>query len=243
MTTLFDSTDPTQIPNGAPAVAGYVDGRYAWSQAAWAAFPAAEKVTITVLGTHGARVADVELGDLTAGQGAAWAVGELWSLRRPTLYASRDTWPAIVTALGGLGVSTSEVDWWAADPTGVPHLVPGSVATQWAWHSLGQTGAANVDISMTGPGWPSSLVPVPSRAPTVAIVDYPAGDGYWEVGSDGGVFAYGAAPFLGSLGGLVLTAPIASATATPDGRGYRLAGADGAVYCFGTATYHGGSNA
>ena len=29
----------------------------------------------------------------------------------------------------------SRIRWWIADPTGVPHIVPGSSATQWYWGS------------------------------------------------------------------------------------------------------------
>ena len=249
MTLLQDSTDPAAIV--APeAVAGYIDGLYRWPAEAWASFPGIPHVTITVLGIHGARVCDCETGDLSSGAAAAWAVGELWSLRRPTIYCNRSTWPQVIAALAGLKVTPSQVDWWIADPTGTPHLIEGTVATQYAWHQLGQV-AANVDLSLCAPGWPVSITPVtppvstpapPARPATVAIMDYAPGNGYWEVRSDGGVFAYGRAPFLGSLGGKVLSAPIIDACATATGKGYRLVGADGAVYCWGDAHYFGGVN-
>ena len=248
MTELFDSVDPWAIPTSAPAVAGYVDGLYRWAPEAWARFPGIPHVTITVTGLHGARVCDCETGDLSAGAAAAWAVGELWQLRRPTIYCNRSTWPDVQAALAGLQVGASEVDWWIAAPSGIPLLIPGTVATQYAWHSLGQV-AENVDLSVTAPGWPVSIAPVPPAPPapparpvTVAIMDYQAGHGYWEVRSDGGVFAYGEAPFLGSLGGKVLSAPIVDGSATSTGKGYRLVGADGAVYCWGDAHYFGGVN-
>jgi hypothetical protein len=38
----------------------------------------------------------------------------------------------------------SHVRYWIADPTGQPHIVPGSDATQWYWGS-------NVDISTATP--------------------------------------------------------------------------------------------
>ncbi len=34
------------------------------------------------------------------------------------------------------------------------------------------------------------------------------GGGYWLQGSDGGIFSFGDAPFLGSLGGVRLNAPM-----------------------------------
>ena len=45
-------------------------------------------------------------------------------------------------------------------------------------------------------------------APIAGIVPTPSNDGYWLVAVDGGVFAYGDAPFLGSTGGTVLESPV-----------------------------------
>jgi hypothetical protein len=36
----------------------------------------------------------------------------------------------------------------------------------------------------------------------------PDGRGYWMVASDGGVFAFGDAPYEGSMGAVHLTAPV-----------------------------------
>ena len=38
-----------------------------------------------------------------------------------------------------------QVRWWIADPTGVPHIVPGASATQWYW-------GHNYDITTARPG-------------------------------------------------------------------------------------------
>ena len=43
----------------------------------------------------------------------------------------------------------------------------------------------------------------------------PDGKGYWEVASDGGVFAFGDAGFYGSMGGKSLNAPVVGITADP----------------------------
>lgn len=73
----------------------------------------------------------------------------------------------------------------------------------------------------------------------------PTGDGYWLTQNGGGVYAFGAAPFLGSLPagpgglGIVPAAPIAGIAATPDGAGYWLVGQDGGVYAFGDASFYG----
>ena len=63
----------------------------------------------------------------------------------------------------------------------------------------------------------------------------PTGHGYWLVGADGGVFAFGDAAFEGSTVGVSLAAPIIGIVPTRDGGGYWLVGADGGVFAFGDA--------
>ena len=62
-----------------------------------------------------------------------------------------------------------------------------------------------------------------------------AGSGYALVAADGGVFAFGGAPFLGSPAATPPPRPIVGIEYTPSGRGYWLVGADGAVIAFGDA--------
>ena len=69
--------------------------------------------------------------------------------------------------------------------------------------------------------------------------------GYRLVASDGGVFSYGDAPFLGSHGGSSLNKPIVGIAATPNGKGYWLVASDGGVFSYGDAPFlgsHGGSS-
>jgi hypothetical protein len=83
---------------------------------------------------------------------------------------------------------------------------------------------------------------IPINAPIVAGEVNAAGDGYWLLGADGGVFNFGAAGFFGSVPG-VLTVPMhAPATAinrTRSERGYWITAADGGVFAFGDAHFAG----
>ena len=79
--------------------------------------------------------------------------------------------------------------------------------------------------SWCSPSWPA---PRPVSPP-----------GYWSVAADGGVFAFGADSFYGSLGGITLDAPIVGMAPTPDGRGYWLVANDGGVFTFGDAKFYG----
>jgi hypothetical protein len=64
-------------------------------------------------------------------------------------------------------------------------------------------------------------------------------NGYREVAADGGAFNFGASPFLGSLGGVKLDAPIVATADDPLGPGYWMVGSDGGVFSFGIAGFYG----
>jgi hypothetical protein len=59
------------------------------------------------------------------------------------------------------------------------------------------------------------------------------------VATDGGIFAFGDAPFRGSTGGIKLFRPVVAMASTSDGNGYWLVASDGGIFAFGDAPYHG----
>ncbi|MGQ0521960.1 MAG: superoxide dismutase family protein, partial [Actinomycetota bacterium] len=63
--------------------------------------------------------------------------------------------------------------------------------------------------------------------------------GYWMVASDGGVFGFGKAGFLGSMGATRLNQPMVGLAATPSKAGYWLVASDGGVFGFGDAKFFG----
>jgi hypothetical protein len=65
------------------------------------------------------------------------------------------------------------------------------------------------------------------------------GHGYWLVGSDGGIFTFGAAQFYGSTGDIGLQRPVVGITPTSDDGGYWLVASDGGVFSFGDTQFYG----
>jgi hypothetical protein len=231
---MYDSVSLGNIPSWAQIVASYVDGHYANFQQALADFPHAYHVSITVLGTPGARVCDCENGDLTPQQAAAWAHNEVLAGRRPTIYSNISSHPDVVTALAAYNLEfVRDVDWWAAGYTNTPYLAPGSVVTQF---SGGMT--APYDISDTNGVWPTPQVvtPPPVQIPTCVGMALGSG-GYWLANSKGNVAAHG----VTSWGQITtpLNAPLAGIAPHPSGNGYWLVGSDGGVFGFGASKFHG----
>ncbi|HXW38748.1 MAG TPA: hypothetical protein VEJ44_03555 [Acidimicrobiales bacterium] len=77
------------------------------------------------------------------------------------------------------------------------------------------------------------------NAPIVGMAQTNDGRGYWNVASDGGLFAFGDAAFHGSMGGQHLNQPIVGMAPTPDGGGYWEVASDGGLFAFGDAGFYG----
>ncbi len=71
------------------------------------------------------------------------------------------------------------------------------------------------------------------NAPVVGMAADPATGGYWEVGSDGGIYAFGA-PFYGSEPGAgAVQLPVVGLAALPSGGGYEEVDSGQQLYSFG----------
>uniref|UniRef100_UPI0026398F16 hypothetical protein n=1 Tax=Trebonia sp. TaxID=2767075 RepID=UPI0026398F16 len=92
-----------------------------------------------------------EPGDATPWQAAGWIEAKLSADHNTVaiIYTMIDDWQAVKDSVAGLPQwMQARVRYWIADPTGVPHVLPGSNATQWYWGN-------NYDISTADPGFES----------------------------------------------------------------------------------------
>jgi hypothetical protein len=145
---IYDSVTPSAIPASSQAVAVYANGNYAASPS-----QVGHRGLVLWIDTNGsdpnADVLDVEPGDATPAQAATWVAQKLDASPNSVaiVYTMMSEWPAVQADINALPWwMPSHTRYWIADPTGVPHVVPGSQATQWYW---GQ----NYDISTALPNF------------------------------------------------------------------------------------------
>ena len=146
-------------------IAGYVNGRYAWSQAEWDLFPHADKVRIaTRADVNDGDVLDVERYDASPDQTAGWiAMRHAAGLYRPTIYCSRSVIPAVRAGTGSY-ILGRDYDIWVADYTGQPHQVaaPGQPPAMCAATQYEST--AGWDATMVyDTAWPHRRPPAPPK--------------------------------------------------------------------------------
>jgi hypothetical protein len=144
---IYDSVNPQAIP-GDPVVATYADGPNPDSPSAVANFSHVMWIDINASDPH-AEALDIEPGCASPSEAAGWVSARLNAdpHRVAILYTMISQWQTVRDDVSSLpGWMQSRIRWWIADPTGSPHVVPGSQATQWYW---GQ----NYDISTALPGF------------------------------------------------------------------------------------------
>jgi|SRR6185369_423930 len=168
---MYDSVTSRDIPVGVQMVAGYVDGRYAWTAADWGRHAKSRPVRITVTGQSlTAHVIDIENGAATMAMAIAWAKRKLAAKQIPNFYLSASRLPELYAALRAAGLPPySGHGVWVAKWDQVYGQYAGAVAKQYDHppHSGG-----HYDLSWVADYWPG-VDPAPAPSPTPAPVPAP----------------------------------------------------------------------
>lgn len=127
---MYDSVTAVDIPADAPAVAGYVNGKYTWSDSDWRRFATPLKLMITISADMHGDVLDVETGDATPDQAVNWvrqsrADGNPY----PGVYCNSNLWPTVKAAFGAHQVA--QPWYWIADYDGLATIPDGALAKQY----------------------------------------------------------------------------------------------------------------
>jgi hypothetical protein len=145
--TFYDSTTPQAVPAGAE-VAVYATGAVPTPTSAVAG--RSNVLWIDTLGTDpGAQIIDVEPGCASPSQVPGWVSSRLDKYKGQVaiVYTTLSEWSEVQADVASLpSWMRSRIRWWIADPTGVPHIVPGSQATQWDWGSSYDISEAEPDF-------------------------------------------------------------------------------------------------
>jgi LysM repeat protein len=168
---MLDSVTPANLPPGADAYLGYVDGRFANLAEIKTRFPHAHILSLAVFAQHDADGCDIENGDLDVTQVPAWVKRQLargaW---RPVVYASASVMPGVLAHLHTAGIPRNQVRTWSAHYGEGKHIcgpkscaflgVPDCDGTQWTDAAKG-TGGSEIDESVLLPGFFTKPPPPP----------------------------------------------------------------------------------
>jgi len=138
MLTMYDAVTVNTIPSGAKAVAGYVNGIFQTFVTLQSMFPQAQTLSITVTASGTADCLDVETGDATVNQVAAWVKSS--NVYRPVIYASVSSMGNVLSALSSAGISRASVRLWSA------HYGQGN-------HICGPFSCGQIHVDMDGTQW------------------------------------------------------------------------------------------
>lgn len=148
---MYDSVTAGDIPKQVGMVAGYVNGRFAWSQADWDRFPQATKVRIaTRANVNDGHVLDVESGAASVVDAPGWAVMRRKAGVVPTVYCSSSIWDAVRRQFETDGVA--QPSYWIARYDGIAKIPAGAVAKQYRSPDTGSGG--HYDVSIVADYWP-----------------------------------------------------------------------------------------
>jgi hypothetical protein len=145
---FYDSLIPAAVPAD-KEIATYADGAHPVPAAAVAGRTGPVLWIDVTGGDPGAPILDVEPGNASPSVVASWVWRRLTAEpgSHAIIYTMINEWPAAKAAVATLPAAMqAHVRWWIADPTGYPHVVPGSDATQWFWGRSYDMSTANPDF-------------------------------------------------------------------------------------------------
>ncbi len=119
-----------------------------------------------------------------------------------------------ITGLSGSHPLNARIVGMAATPDGKGYWMVGADGGLFDFGNAGFYGSTYSD-GLTGLSGSHPL-----NKPVVGMTVAPGGQGYWMVAADGGVFNFGSAPFLNSLGSQKIPAPIVAMVMVPQVHGY-----------------------
>lgn len=151
--TMIDSVqilNPANVAHDYDYVAIYVNGRFSVDPATvQKAYPDARVFWIDVLGNNPeASIKDIETGDISPSSvpGIVAARFRVHPDANTRLYCNLSTWPAVKTEVRNLPQNQRDtIRYWIANPTGTPHIVPGSDATQYMFGQILDLSEVNTD--------------------------------------------------------------------------------------------------
>jgi hypothetical protein len=153
--TMLDSITVANLPAGADAYLGYVDGHWPTFASLASRFPRAHLLSMAVFASDDAEGCDCEAGDLTPSQVPAWVTRQRSrGISRPVVYVSASS---VTSVLGALGGDRQGIRLLTAHYTHEPHIcgpatcaypgVPAADGTQWTDTAPGANGT-QVDESL-----------------------------------------------------------------------------------------------
>jgi hypothetical protein len=117
---MFDSVTTALLPAGY-SYAGYTDGKWANYAAIKALFPGSNVLSIAVFAADDAEALDIETGDATPAEAAAWIARQVArGTARPCLYASASTMTQVLAVTSG--IDRSAIRLWSAHYTNTAHI-------------------------------------------------------------------------------------------------------------------------
>jgi hypothetical protein len=179
---MLDSIIPANLPPGADAYLGYVNGQWPTYNTVKAMFPGVPVLSMTVLPGVRAEGCDCETGDLTIGQVPGWVREELAAgASRPVVYMGAANMRPVSAALSAAGIARAQVRLLSAHYGVGKHICgpgtcgyPQADGTQWTDAAPGLNGSL-IDESLLSPGFFGTNTP--KEDPLFVIADLAAAPG------------------------------------------------------------------